>query len=100
MCNYPFKFDATAQKCRIDGCLEVGYSGCTKCRSPFEIVTGGLCQIPNCVTVKDNACSRCTPGYHLKQGLYCVKNDPICLLYNDDGDCELCDKGYLLMSSG
>lgn len=21
-------------------------------------------------------------------------------MYNDDGDCEICDKGYLLMSSG
>jgi hypothetical protein len=43
---------------------------------------------------------RCKPGYHLKQGLTCVKDDPSCLKYNDDGDCELCDKGYMLMSSG
>lgn len=30
----------------------------------------------------------------------CVINDKNCLRYNDDGDCELCDKGYLRMSSG
>lgn len=100
MCNYPFKFDAVSQKCRIEGCLEANLEGCIKCRDPFQLTSLGICEIPNCVTVKDNACARCTPGYHLKQGLKCVKNDPICLLYNDDGDCELCDKGYLLMSSG
>lgn len=29
-----------------------------------------------------------------------MKDDPSCLRYNEDGDCEACARGYMLMSSG
>lgn len=99
-CEHPFEYNHDARKCRIEGCIETSGKGCTKCRSPFQINSNGYCEIPHCVTVKDNACTRCTPGYHIKEGLYCVKDDPSCLRYNEDGDCEVCDSGYMLMSSG
>ena len=100
LCRPPFEFHKPSQTCRIDGCLETSAQGCQTCRFPFESVKSGVCQIPYCLNTRDNACVRCSQGYHLKDGLYCVKDDPSCLFYNEDGDCEECARGYLLMSSG
>lgn len=86
-CNYPFKMHEASQKCRIDGCLEAIPAGCTKCKYPYEKNQNNICQIPNCAVTEDNRCARCNPGYHLKSGLTCVKDDPSCLKYNEDGDC-------------
>jgi hypothetical protein len=77
-----------AKKCRINGCLEVNSKGCINCKYPFEISkSSGQCEIPNCFTEKDGACVRCSPGYHIREGLFCKKDDLSCLKYNKDGDC-------------
>ena len=99
-CNSPFAYDEKNKICRISGCLELLPSGCKRCRNPFQLTKYNECEIPHCVKVRDNACARCTPGYHLKEGLYCVKDDPSCLKYNEDGDCEKCDSNFIRMSNG
>jgi hypothetical protein len=59
----------------------------------------GICGIPNCLQTKDLQCIKCKSGFHAKKGI-CQSNDPNCLFYADNGNCDSCIKGFAVLDDG
>lgn len=59
----------------------------------------GVCSIPNCLKTQNGQCIQCNNGFHAKKGI-CESNDPNCLSYSTNGNCDQCVKGFAILDDG
>lgn len=82
-------------RCSVVNC-ETYYSGsCVRCFKGY-VLGGGVCRFTGCDAYDRNGgCLKCLPGFGLRDGYTtCISN--ACNTVNSSGQCQLCDRGYIL----
>ena len=66
------------------------------CATPFEFNAGsGTCVISYCTKYGWSGCSQCEKGWLLNNGV-CLRGDPYCISYSQQGACQACQNGFFL----